>query len=76
MQYMNIAAIKVRNVIPSNSIISVSDTVELYYAAINPLFQYLSLRIYHARRYERMLWKKVFNMVCKNKGRFANEISN
>ena len=75
IQYVNKAAARVGYNMPRNRSMGVSDTVDLY-GAIRPLFQYESLRINHKRRYDGILWKTVFNIVCKNKGRFADETSN
>lgn len=52
---------------------SVCNTVDLY-SAIKPFFKYKSIRCNHKRRHESILWKTIFNIICKNNGRFANDI--
>ena len=54
--------------------ISERDTVALY-SAIKPLFKYNSLRVNFKQRFEGILWKTVFNIVSKHKGKFADEIN-
>ena len=75
IEHVQRAANKVGYRIPSHEKIKVSDTVDLY-AAIKGLFRYKALRVNHKRRYEGLLWKTIFNSISKNKGRFADELTN
>ena len=61
--------------IPENNNMTTADTVALY-QAIQPLFRYKSLRVNHKQQYDAILWKTVFNIVIKNKGKFATEVLN
>ena len=72
MEYVKRAALKVGYTIPRNENMRVVDTVNLY-AAVKPLFRYKSN---HKRRHEGILWKTIFNNITKNKGMFADELSN
>ena len=72
--YVNIAARKIGFLMPSDpNKMRVCDTVDLY-SAIKPCFKYKSIRCNHKRRHEGILWKTIFNIICKNNGKFANEI--
>ena len=74
IQVVKRAAAKVGFMLPRNSnLITVRDTVNLY-SAVKHLFRYESLKVNHKRRYEGILWKTVFNIVLKNKGKLVDEI--
>ena len=72
MEHVKWAAVKVGYTIPRDENMRVVDTMNLY-AAVKPLFRYKSN---HKRRHEGILWKTIFNNITKNKGMFADELSN
>ena len=75
MKHVRRAAEYVGFRIPQNNNMSTDDTVALY-QAVKHLFHYKSVRTNHKRRYDDILWKTVFNIITRNKGKFAVELSN
>ena len=75
MMYVRKAAEVVGFSMPMNSNDMIeSDTVALY-SAVKNLFKYNSLRVNFKRRFEGILWKTVFNIISKYKGKYADEVN-